>query len=122
MLYLQQRVENASFNNVVVTPMRSDMVFLRCMGEDDIWTIFNEAIQFFGMLFSDLHQWSFEDVRYERGAWLRVYGTPVHAWNELFFKLCVSGCGRFIRADECTVDRARLNFARILILTTFWRW
>lgn len=94
------------------------MVFLRCMGEDEIWTIFNDAIQFFGMHFSNLHQWSSEDVRYERGAYLRVYDTPVHAWNELFFLLWVSGCGRFIRADECTVDRARLNFARILILTT----
>ena len=26
--------------------------------------------------------------------------------------------GRFVRVDECTVDRARLDFARILITTS----
>ena len=31
------------------------------------------------------------------------------------FKLFVMGAGRFVRADECTVDRARLDFARVLI-------
>lgn len=70
------------------------------------------------MLFSDIHKWTKHDEIYERGAWLQVYGTPIHAWNELFFKLCVSDCGRFIRSDECTVDKARLDYARILISTT----
>jgi len=48
---------------------------------------------------------------------VRAYGVPVHAWNDDFFKLCVMGAGRFIRSDECTVDKARLDFARILIST-----
>lgn len=85
--------------------MGSDKVFLHRLGGADIWKVFNDAIHFFSMLFADLHKWSAEDVNYERGAWLRIYGTPVHAWNELIFKLCVSGCGRFIRSDGCTVDR-----------------
>jgi len=46
-----------------------------------------------------------------------MYGVPVPAWNEAFFRLCVSGVGRFIHADRCTVDKARLDFARILIST-----
>lgn len=117
-LSLQQRVEDAGFTNVVVTPMGSDRVFLHCLGGDDIWKVFNDALQFFGMLFGDLHRWSSQDIIYERGAWLRIYGTPVHACNELFFKLCVSSCGRFIRSDDCTVDRARLDYARVLISTT----
>jgi len=70
------------------------------------------------MLFSSALKWSVEEVRYERGAWLRVYGTPVHAWNENFFRLCVSGNGRFIHADKCTVDKTRLDFARILVSTS----
>jgi len=36
----------------------------------------------------------------------------------MFFKICVSRCGRFIRSDECTVDRVRLDYARVLISTT----
>jgi hypothetical protein len=117
-LSLQQRVEDAGFTSVVVTPMGSDRVFLHCIGGEDIWKVFNDALHFFGMLFADLHKWSPQDDNYERGAWLRIYGTPMHAWNELFFKLCVSVCGRFIRSDDCTVDKARLDYARVLISTT----
>jgi len=49
---------------------------------------------------------------------VRAYGIPVHAWNEAFFRLCVSENGRFTHADECTVDKAHLDFARILVSTT----
>jgi len=80
--------------------------------------VFHGAIDFFSMLFSSALKWSVEEVRYERGAWLRVYGTLVHAWNENFFRLCVSGYGRFIHAKECTVDKARLDYARILVSTS----
>lgn len=117
-LSLQKRVEDVGFFNVVVTPMGIDRVFLRCLGGHDIWNVFNEAIHFIGMLFENLHKWSSVDVNYERGAWLRIYDTPMHAWNELFFKVCVSGCGRFIRSDSSTVDRSRFDFAHVLILTT----
>jgi len=97
--------------------MGGDRVFIHCNGGEDVWTVFNDAINFFGMLFSNIQNWSPSEVRYERGAWLRIYGVPVHAWNEDFFKLCVSGLGRFILADACTVDKARLDFARILLST-----
>jgi hypothetical protein len=79
--------------------------------------IFNDAIDFFSLLFSDFHQWLSEDSNYERGAWVRVYGIPLHAWNISFFKLCTSGCGRFVRADDCTLDKGRIDYARILLST-----
>lgn len=116
-LSVQQRVEDAGFNNVVVTPMGSDKVFIHGTGGADIWNIFNEAPDFFGMLFSDKHKWLPEADIYERGAWIRIYGTPPFAWNESFFNIVMSGCGRYIRSDECTLDKARLDFARVLIST-----
>jgi len=117
-LSLQQRVEDAGFVNVVVTPMGSDRGFLHCLGGDDIWKVFNEAIHIFGMLFADLQQWSPIGIIYERGAWLRIYGTLMHAWNELFFKLSVSRCGRLIRSDSCTMDKVRFDYACVLISTS----
>jgi len=87
-LALQQKVEDAGFNHVVVTPMGGDRVFLHSTEGEDIWHVFNNALHFFGMLFSNIHKWSAADVKYERGAWLRVYGVPVHAWNNVFSK-CV---------------------------------
>jgi hypothetical protein len=42
----------------------------------------------------------------------------LHAWNENFFKLCVFDCGRFLRADNYTVEKDILDFARVLIATS----
>jgi len=117
-LSVQQRVEDAGFTNVEVTPMGGDKVFLRCRNNEDIMHVFKEAIHFFGMLFSVVHRWTMSDALYERGAWVRVYGTPIHAWNINFFKLCASKCGRFIRVGDCTSDKGRIDFPRILISTT----
>jgi hypothetical protein len=98
--------------------MGGEKVFLYCSDGGDILEVFNDAVHFFGVLFADVQKWSTSEVRYERGAWVRVYGVPIHAWNEDFFRLFVSSMGRFIHADECTVDKARLDFARILISTS----
>jgi hypothetical protein len=69
-LSIQQRMEDAGFNNVVVTPMGSDRVFLYCKGDADIWKLFNEALDFFSMLFTDIHKWVLNDEMYEMGAWI----------------------------------------------------
>ena len=116
-LSLQQRVKDAGFPNVVVIPLGGDWVFLNCFDGEDVWQVYNGAIEFFGMLFSNIHKWSVAEARYERGAWVRVYGVPVHAWNVEFFRLCVSGAGRYIHADECSVDKARLDYVCILLST-----
>jgi len=113
----QQWIEDADFPNVVVTPLGGDRVFLHSTGDEDFLKVFSGAQYFFGMLFSNFHKWSESSVRYERGAWLRVYGIPVHAWNDVFFRLCVSGMSRFLSVDDCTADKARLDFARILVAT-----
>ncbi|MCI40312.1 sulfate transporter, partial [Trifolium medium] len=55
---------------------------------------------------------------YKRGAWVHLYGNPLQAWNVDFFKLCVFDCGRFLRADSCSADKDRLDFARVLIATS----
>lgn len=118
LLLVQQRVEDAGFTNVEVISMDGDKVFLRCRNNEDTMQVFNEAIHFFGMLFSAIHRWMSSDAMYERGVWVRIYGTPIHAWNTNFFKLCASQYGRFIKADECTLERGRIDYARILISTS----
>jgi len=55
---------------------------------------------------------------FQRGAWLRVYGIPLHAWNEFFFKLCVFDHGRYLRTDPVSLNRERFDFARVLISTS----
>jgi len=54
----------------------------------------------------------------ERGAWVRIYGVPLHAWNYDFFKLCVYDCGRLLRIDDISLDRDRFDYARVLVSTS----
>ena len=117
-LSFQQRMDDTGFSHVEVIPMEGDRVFLRSRNNDDIWEVLNGAMDYFSMFLSEVHKWSPDDFRYERGAWLRVYGTSAHAWNPIFFKLCVSPCGKYVRADDCMLDRERIDFARILITTS----
>ncbi|XP_045797610.1 uncharacterized protein LOC123891756 [Trifolium pratense] len=62
-------------------------------------------------------RWEKESSSYRRGAWVCLYGVPLHAWNEQFFQLCVFESGRFLRTDCCSVGKNRLDFARVLIAT-----
>ncbi|PNX55277.1 putative sulfate transporter, partial [Trifolium pratense] len=54
---------------------------------------------------------------YRRGAWVRLYGIPLQAWNEDFFKLCVFDCGRLLRVDNSSMEKERIDFARVMIAT-----
>lgn len=61
--------------------MGDDRVFIRGSNNENVWEVYNLAKDFFGMFLSDVQKWSSKKLRCERGAWLRVYGTPTHAWN-----------------------------------------
>ncbi|MCI04034.1 sulfate transporter, partial [Trifolium medium] len=114
---VQNRITDAGFNDLVITPMGADKVFIRSSKGDDAMLVVSGAEEFFKLVFSNWMRWEKDVVPYQRGAWVRLYGVPLHAWNVDFFKLCVFDCGRFLRADSCSVDKDRLDFARVLIAT-----
>jgi len=93
-------------------------VFIRSTSEVSVTTILNDAKEFFAHLFTNIVRWEKNVVPFQRGAWLRLYGIPLHAWNESFFKLCLLDVGRFMRADSCTVEKERFDYARILVATS----
>jgi hypothetical protein len=81
-------------------------------------SILDGAKEFFSMCFSHWVRWEMAEIPFQRGAWVRLYGIPLHAWNDNFFKLCVMDCGRFLRTDGYTAAKDRLDFARVLIATS----
>jgi len=60
-LAIQQRVEDTGFSSIVVTSTASDRVFQHCIDNNDIWQVFNSAIDFFSMLFANVHKWASKD-------------------------------------------------------------
>ncbi|PNX71916.1 hypothetical protein L195_g027802, partial [Trifolium pratense] len=114
---VQDRVMDAGFNDLVLIPMGADKVFLRSLAGGDVSRTVNNAKEFFQLFFSNWTSWEADAQPYRRGAWVRLYGIPLHAWNEEFFKLCVLDCGRYLRTDCCSAEKDRLDFARVLIAT-----
>jgi hypothetical protein len=115
---VQNRIVDADFEDLEVIPMGADRVFLYSSTGVDVSLILEGARDFFAHFFSNIRRWDKEVVSFQRGAWLRLYGILLHAWNETFFKLCVIDCGRFLRTDSCSTDKARFDFARVLIATS----
>lgn len=115
---LQRRIFDAGFENLVIIPLGADKVFLRTMDDRDVSLILSEASDFFKNFFSQPIHWNKDNLIRERGAWVRIYRVPLHAWNLDFFKLCVLDCGRLLKVDDMTLDRDRFDFARVLLSTS----
>jgi len=64
--------------------------------DGDVTSILKEASEFFNNFFSNPIIWKKDVVVRERGAWVRIYKIPLHAWNVDFFELCIYDCSRFL--------------------------
>ena len=87
---IQSRVEDGGFKDLDIIPIGADKVVC----------------------------WKKDALPFQRGAWLRVYGIPIHAWNEGFFKICVLDCGIYLRSNDCSLGREIFDYARFLISTS----
>jgi len=83
-----------------IIPLGADKVFILCVSNSNVTKVIDEAHDFFNLFFSQSDHWNKDIVKFERGAWVRIYGIPIHTWNEAFFKLSVFYCGRFLRFDH----------------------
>ncbi|KAK2427387.1 heterogeneous nuclear ribonucleoprotein A0 [Trifolium repens] len=115
---VRRRVQDAGFKELDLLHLGGDIVLVRSLEEADVLSVLDQAKDFFRLCFSDWVRWEKAVIPFQRGAWVRIYGIPLHAWNVNFFKLCVMDCGRFLRPDSYTVARDRLDYARVLISTT----
>jgi len=82
---IQKRVEDAGFKDIELILLGADKVFVQSLSAVSASEIVREAKQFFDLIFASMVRWDKEAMPFQRGAWLRVYGIPLHAWNEFFF-------------------------------------
>jgi predicted SpoU family rRNA methylase len=90
---VQNRIEDAGFTNLDIIMMGADKVFIRSLSDLDVLKKVEEASEFFNQFLSNFKRWDKTVVPFQRGVWFRLYGIPLHAWNESFFKLCVLNYG-----------------------------
>lgn len=115
---IQDRIADAGVTDIDIIPLGADKVFVRSTSDVSVTTILNDAKEFFAHFFSNVVRWEKNVTPFQRGAWVRMYGIPLHAWNEGFFKLCTLDVGRFLRAAPCTVEKVRFDYARVLVATS----
>jgi len=115
---LQRQIFYAGFEKLVLIPLGADKVFLRLLDDGDVSSLLAEVAEFFNNFFSKPVRWNKDMLFRRRGAWVRIYGVPLHAWNIDFFKLCLFDCGNLLRIDDIIVDRDRFDYARILVSTS----
>jgi len=89
MSLIQSRVEDVGFNDINIIPLGVDKVFIHSLSGMDVSDTVWKEKQFFDLLFSRIICWDKAVLPFQRGAWLRVYGISIHAWNEIFSN-CVS--------------------------------
>jgi hypothetical protein len=115
---VRRRLQDAGFKELDILHLGGDRVLVRSPEGADVLKVFDQARDFFTLCFSHWVRWEKTVIPFQRGAWVRIYGIPLHAWNVNFFRLCVMDCGRFLRPDSYTVARDRLDYARVLISTS----
>ncbi|KAK2403256.1 heterogeneous nuclear ribonucleoprotein A0 [Trifolium repens] len=82
---VQNRITDAGLKDLVVTPMGADKVFIcRPEGGGDIMVAVGGAEKFFRLVFSSWARWDKDWRPYQRGAWVRLYGVPLSACDDLF--------------------------------------
>jgi len=118
-LVLQRRIFYAGFEKLDIIPMGADKVLLRIEDDSDVNMMLSEASKFFDNFFSKLVKWNKDVVVRKRGAWVRIYGVLLQAWNSDFFlKLCVYDCGRLLKVDDSTLEKICFDYARVLVSTS----
>ena len=116
--FIQQAFVDAGFLDFKLISMGGDNVLLHPCAEGDVMELSNSAADFVGNFLCDCRPWSQDaSVSYERGAWIRCYGVPLHAWNDIFFLELASTRGRLLKIDDTTVNKEKLDYARFLIAT-----
>ncbi|GAU41049.1 hypothetical protein TSUD_374030 [Trifolium subterraneum] len=115
---VQQALLDAGFAELKLIPLGGDKVLLAPCGQASVASLIQSATALLDTFLDGYKPWSRESLQsYERGAWVRCYGTPVNAWNSLFFAELVSTQGRLLKIEDCSANKVRLDFARLLIAT-----
>ncbi|KAF1894928.1 hypothetical protein Lal_00022422 [Lupinus albus] len=113
---LKDKLFMDGFYSVHVTILGGRTVLLRKTEEGEMDSILEDEADWFNCRFDVLRKWEPSDVPKERFTWVRCYGVPLHAWEEVFLQKLASLLGQFLGIDHLTRSHQRLKYGRILIV------
>ncbi|KAL8511629.1 hypothetical protein ACS0TY_018148 [Phlomoides rotata] len=110
------KIQEAGEGNISVNNLGRSLVFIQPTKSE---TIKIEDLECVAVWFDYIQQWSDDVIDNNRIIWTNWFGVPMHAWNPIFFNLVSSKFGKLFRIDENTLQKRKLQMARILIRTPY---
>lgn len=114
---LQTSLLMEGIRDIEAVDMGDGMILLRCTVVGKVAKSKLEHKLWWNYTFKKTSPWSPQLVAKRKRAWVNLMGIPLHVWDERFFKLAGGKFGEFLDFDVDTVERNRLDSARILIST-----
>jgi hypothetical protein len=115
---IQNAFHRQGYFGVKVTPLGANLTLLEGQDEGEVKALVTDAKSWLEQWFKDIRPWSPKEIDHERVAWLRVFGIPLHAWNDLFFTQLLKPWGVYMRCDDGTSRKITMDVARLLIRTS----
>ncbi|XP_058783790.1 uncharacterized protein LOC131658522 [Vicia villosa] len=103
--------------SIRVTYLGPNLCLLEDLIEGEIEEFIKVRKEWWQLWFSSIQPWNPSDVDKERLIWIKITGVPCYVWGEIFFKRLADLFGRFIKCDEGTALKSRMDVARICIST-----
>lgn len=115
---VQQRFVMEGIVRVKVTGMRDSLVLLLESEAGAVARVAKAHEMWWRGIFLSVKKWSPQCVAGKRRLWLKVFGIPLHVWDEELFKAIGNFFSEFLDFDEDIIGRRRLDFARINVRTS----
>ncbi|KAK7273224.1 hypothetical protein RIF29_14273 [Crotalaria pallida] len=104
--------------NIKAMRMGGRCVLLEADDDCDVVECLQSNYTWFQGLFEEVKRWNPVVMVHERVIWVQCFGIPLVAWEERFFSLVATVPGSFIKLDDATTLKSRLDVGRMLILTS----
>jgi hypothetical protein len=115
---IQEAFHSQGYFGVKVTPLGSNLALLEGQEEGEVEALMVDAKDWLDQWFKEIRPWNPNDIDLERIVWLRIFGVPIHAWNDDFFSQVTKPWGAFIKSDNVTCTKLSMDVARLLIRTS----
>ncbi|PNX65689.1 hypothetical protein L195_g062723, partial [Trifolium pratense] len=79
---IQDEFHRQGYFGVKITPLGANLVLLEEQEEGEVRALMEDAKSWLDQWFRDIRPWSTREVDKSRLVWLRIYGVPIHAWND----------------------------------------
>ncbi|KAK7275434.1 hypothetical protein RIF29_16551 [Crotalaria pallida] len=114
---IHDAMQEEGITTIKTLHMGGDLMLLMPLEGEEIMEILKDTEEFFSNWFVYIKPWEENDIAGYHITWLNCGGIPLQAWNESFFKVLTSKFGSFIKTDNETRDRSKIDIARIQIKT-----